>query len=197
MSIITRAETGRMLTHSELDNNFVVSRDGLNDRYTKSEVEARLEQIIGAAPSHLDTLGEIATQLGNDQSAVAGIITTLAGKADIAYVDGKFNAVTQQAQNAIYAQFVGTLTPTVGVQRYYPRKNIVITDIFANLSEVAGSDVVAKIRVDNTIVQTITIQAAHDSVTLSGLNIPVTVGSFLTADVVSGSGKNLTIRLDY
>lgn len=54
------------------------------DSYTKSEVDAaidtRIQTIIGTAPANLDTLGEIATQLQNDESAISAITTSLAGK---------------------------------------------------------------------------------------------------------------------
>lgn len=87
MSIVTRATKGSMLTHVELDANFNELNAGLAARYTKTEADARIEQIIGTAPANLDTLGEIAAQLAADESAVAGIITTLANKADLAYVN--------------------------------------------------------------------------------------------------------------
>ena len=87
MSILTRASKGSMLSHSELDNNFSELNAGLVDRYTKSEADARIQAIIGTAPANLDTLGEISAQLASDESAVAAIVTTLATKASIAYVD--------------------------------------------------------------------------------------------------------------
>ena len=45
--------------------------------YTKSEVDNRIQAVIGAAPALLDTLAEIAAQLAVDESVTAGIINTL------------------------------------------------------------------------------------------------------------------------
>lgn len=47
---------------------------------TPASTEARINALINAAPGALDTLGEIATQLANDESAVTALTTTVAGK---------------------------------------------------------------------------------------------------------------------
>lgn len=47
---------------------------------TTAFVDARITSLINAAPSALDTLGEIATQLASDESAAAALTTTVAGK---------------------------------------------------------------------------------------------------------------------
>lgn len=47
---------------------------------TTAFVQALIAAIIGTAPANLDTLQEIAAQLANDESAVAGLTTTVAGK---------------------------------------------------------------------------------------------------------------------
>jgi hypothetical protein len=57
------------------------------DAYTRAETDARIQAVIGTAPSALDTLGEIATQMQNDETGVASIVSTLALKADKTYVD--------------------------------------------------------------------------------------------------------------
>ena len=52
------------------------------DTYTKGETDARIEEVVGAAPDALDTLQEIASAL-NDDSDFAGTMTTqLAAKVD-------------------------------------------------------------------------------------------------------------------
>lgn len=55
--------------------------------YTKTEVDNRILDVVGAAPAALDTLAEIAAQLQSDESAAAVLTNTLAAKADQAYVD--------------------------------------------------------------------------------------------------------------
>lgn len=53
---------------------------------TKAEVDGRIEGIIGTAPAALDTLGEIADRLAEDNDAIAAINGVLSGKANSADV---------------------------------------------------------------------------------------------------------------
>lgn len=59
-----------------------VAGHGIQDVYTKTESDTRIQTIIGTAPANLDTLGEITTQLANEESAVAALVTTVAQKAN-------------------------------------------------------------------------------------------------------------------
>jgi len=52
------------------------------DYVTNASLNKRIEDLIGTAPENLDTLGEIATALSDSSDTVAGIVTTLASKAD-------------------------------------------------------------------------------------------------------------------
>lgn len=62
-----------------------IVKETLNDAdsifATKAHVEQRLQDIINNAPENLDTLGEIAEALKDNDDAVAAIVKTLAGKA--------------------------------------------------------------------------------------------------------------------
>lgn len=49
---------------------------------TQAQMDARIQQVVGTAPAALDTLGEIATQLANDESATAALVSAIALKAD-------------------------------------------------------------------------------------------------------------------
>ena len=55
-----------------------------SDYQTKIEVVSAIEAVVGAAPAALDTLGEIANQLADDQNVVGALITTVSTKANIA-----------------------------------------------------------------------------------------------------------------
>ena len=66
-----------------------VSGFGITDVYNKTETDSRIQAVVGAAPAALDTLVEIATQLGNDQSAVSALTTVVSGKAATSYVDAQ------------------------------------------------------------------------------------------------------------
>lgn len=56
--------------------------DALKPYATKQEVDGRIEGIIGTAPAALDTLGEIADRLAEDNDAIAAINGVLSGKAN-------------------------------------------------------------------------------------------------------------------
>lgn len=49
---------------------------------TEAQVNATIQQIVGAAPEALDTLEEIADKLSDNDNVVAGIVNTLSTKAD-------------------------------------------------------------------------------------------------------------------
>ena len=71
-----------------IDENMKVVTAELVNRYTKDkvftkeEVLARIEEIIGSAPEALDTLKEIAEALGNDPDFAGTMTKELAGKVD-------------------------------------------------------------------------------------------------------------------
>lgn len=121
MNIVTRASKGSKLTHAELDGNFtqlaqaITGLGGSSDFVTSTQVDAkiaaaavnyvtpaildsRIQAIIGTAPANLDTLGEIATQLQNDQNASSAIITTLATKANTDDVNAALNLKADKTQ---------------------------------------------------------------------------------------------------
>lgn len=54
----------------------------INSKVGTAEVEAKIEEIVGAAPEALDTLKELADALGNDPDFAATITNTLTGKVD-------------------------------------------------------------------------------------------------------------------
>lgn len=53
-----------------------------SDTYTKEETDGRIQNIIGTAPSNLDTLQELAKALGNDANYASTVTTELAQKVD-------------------------------------------------------------------------------------------------------------------
>lgn len=58
---------------------------GLSEAQVDARADARIAAWVGAAPGALDTLAEIATALGDDQTAIDGLTSAIAGKADAAH----------------------------------------------------------------------------------------------------------------
>lgn len=72
---------GKGLSENDFTNAYKIKLDGI-DNDIDTRVDDRITDLIGTAPANLDTLGEIATALANEESATAAIITSLAGKVD-------------------------------------------------------------------------------------------------------------------
>jgi len=81
---------------------------------TSAQVSTAIQAVVGAAPAALDTLQEIATQLSNDQSAVAALTNVVSTKASIEYVDAQIaaNAGTSaiQGDTVQTPSFTGAVT---------------------------------------------------------------------------------------
>lgn len=68
---------------SKLENSLTLQFDNALSQYaTKEEVDGRIKDIIGTAPSALDTLGEIADRLAEDSDALKAINSVLNDKAN-------------------------------------------------------------------------------------------------------------------
>lgn len=80
--------------------------------YTKTETDSRIQAVVGAAPAALDTLQEIATQLQADESASSAIISELASKADITYVN---DVISSLGGNSNDTAPIGAVMPFAGV----------------------------------------------------------------------------------
>jgi len=76
-----------------------------DDYVTNASLNKRIEDLIGTAPENLDTLGEIATALSDSSDTVAGIVTTLASKADtnMVYTKAEADASYQPKGNYLTA----------------------------------------------------------------------------------------------
>lgn len=86
--VYTAAQTESLINQAAAQIPTRVSQLTNDSNYaTSSEVDQRIQQVVGAAPAALDTLGEIADKLGDNDDAIAGIIETLGQKADAADVE--------------------------------------------------------------------------------------------------------------
>lgn len=174
MSVITRESKGSILTHEELDANFIelqvkaaAALQEASDAvaklllvYTKDEVEDRIQAIVGGAPDALDTLQEIAAQLQNNESAVGAITAAIAQKADKSVVDAQAVTLAGKADKASENVFSATQEFSKGVVQ--------------SSANIAGNNIDLK---EGSLFNK-TIAAA---ITLTVSNVPVAgkVGSFI------------------
>lgn len=119
---------------------------------TKAEVDSRIKDVIGTAPEALDTLGEIADKLSNNDDVVSTIINTLSEKANSADVYTKSDVDTK----------VTTINSTINaeVARATAAENKVATDLTTEVSrakdaEKALSDKIDKINGDASVIGSI------------------------------------------
>ena len=64
---------------------------------TEAQVNAAIQKVVGAAPEALDTLEEIAEKLGDIDDVVAGLVTTISGKADKSEIPTKVSQLTNDS----------------------------------------------------------------------------------------------------
>ena len=94
----------------------------------------------------------------------------------------------------------GSIIPYTGTARQYPPNNFTVLSADMWVSEAAtGADIIARIRKNGSIIQTLTLAAGQYKQTTTGLNISLLSSDYVTIDVTQvGSivlGSNLNIRL--
>ena len=67
---------------------------------TEAQVNAAIQKVVGAAPEALDTLEEIAEKLGDNDDVVAGLVTTISGKADASALNNYFTKAEVESKVA-------------------------------------------------------------------------------------------------
>ena len=94
--------TDNQLANAKTQNSAELA-DAIKDFATKSEVDGRIEGIIGTAPAAFDTLGEIADKLAEDSDAIAAINGVLVGKVNKSdvYTKDQADAKHTEISNAL------------------------------------------------------------------------------------------------
>ena len=90
---------------------------------TKTEVDNRINTVVGTAPEALDTLGEIADKLNDDSDAIEAINNVLSGKANSKDVYTKSESDTKYQIKGDYIPYVESANHT---GYYEPNINLVI-----------------------------------------------------------------------
>lgn len=93
---------------------------------TEAQVNAAIQNVVGAAPEALDTLEEIAEKLGDNDDVVAGIVNTLSTKVDATALNNYF---TKAEVDSKIADGVESIDLTVyetkegAADKYQPKGN--------------------------------------------------------------------------
>lgn len=88
-------------------------------------------------------------------------------------------------------------TPLVGSSRYYPINNITINTIYYNFSQASTSSVSFSVLVNGTVVNTYSINANVYSGSITSVATSVSNTSYVSINVNSGNGSDLTFRFAY
>ena len=102
---------------SELTNDSEFQTKTQVETIATDKAAAKVAEIVDEAPENLDTLKEIAEALSNNDDAVAGIVTTLATKANKDDVDAEL------AKKANSTDITDMLTKTEASDTYQPKGN--------------------------------------------------------------------------
>jgi hypothetical protein len=111
-------------------------------------------------------------------------------------VDGATGGTGPTSPQNMTGYFPGIVVAQVGTQRIYPRSTVIVTSVSAWLSGNPTVTVSAAIRKNGTVEQTITVPPSVTKTT-TVTNIIVTPDDYLTIDVLSGTGRDLTVRLEF
>lgn len=98
--------------------------------------------------------------------------------------------------SSLIGAFPGPVANQVGSLRYYPKTTLNLVKITAWLSANAGANVTAAVRKNGVILDTITINAGSLTANKT-VAYTILASDYLTMDIQTGSGYDLTIRLDY
>lgn len=93
--------------------------------------------------------------------------------------------------------FFGSLVPTTGTVKFYPDKTINITNVYAVVGVQSNSPISANLKKNGVVVGSVSISANTDKSSIQNLSIALTTSDYLTADLATTGGENLSITLVY
>jgi hypothetical protein len=163
-------------TTSQVDDLLADKADS-SSVYTRTQVDQKFTDLIGTAPSALNTLGEIADALNDDASLAATLTTAIGNKADQTDLDALETTVTGHIGSRGTAHGVATTTEAGFMSS---------TDKSKLNSIASGAQVNT---VDSVNSQTGVVLLDTDDVGEGGSNLYFTQGRARQAISVSGSGS--------
>lgn len=81
---------------AEIDDDNTASGTTWSSSKISTQISAAITALVDGAPGALDTLNEIAEQLGDDESAISGLLTAVGNR--VSYADAQSLDATQKAQ---------------------------------------------------------------------------------------------------
>lgn len=118
--------------------------------------------------------------------------------ADMQAVKDALVSIDASLVSSITANFPGSFSANVGTLRYYPNKDISIVTFNAWISEVSATDININVLKNGSVVKSLVITAGQLKISNATLpNVSVSTADYITIDIVSGTGKDLVIRMDY
>lgn len=97
---------------------------------------------------------------------------------------------------SLLGQWVGDSSAGVGVQRFYPPAAVVISQITAWMSVVAGAPAGAVLRINGQVKATVEIPAGQ-TLANKALAIACAAGDYITLDRSGGAATAFAVRIDY
>ena len=141
--------------HRVINDSVITTTDLWSSDKISTEVDARIQAVVDAAPAALDTLNEIATSLANDPDFAGTITTALAGKSDI----GHSHNLADLTEKSYLSLTDTPAIPTVhsDLTDDEPQKHRQINDAASNSNELWSAD-----KIDTELSGKADVGHAHD-----------------------------------
>lgn len=169
----------------------IVTRQSKVDALTWQEGDANFTNLQNATFGITD--GSIT--ITNDLNSA---VTIASGTNASVVLDSGTNTVTISSAPSIRTfNIFGTLVPTIGTVRWYPNTTINITGGYLTVGTSSTTNATLILNINNSIVSTFTLPANSFRSTTQNLSLTLLPTDFMTADLLTSGGENLTLTLEY
>lgn len=91
----------------------------------------------------------------------------------------------------------GSIVPNTGATKWFPHVPITIVGAFLSLGVNSSAACTVQILLNNSIQQTITLPANTSRTSLSSFTLSVTTSDFISVNVITTGGQNLSLTMEY